>query len=182
MTLSAYETSIGTLSVVVRRQQSQPNQPDSRSPSQIEEEEVTTSVSLVSRSSPGQRRVKAEVKVRQTYSCNGVFSAIPHFLVSNVLPAGSPVFSIVQQGRLREFQDLLREGKASLRDQDEYGASLLFVSTLVCPSDIRYTVSNSTVQYANRQPEMCRYLIQSGADVDHVASHRGVNNLRDDEV
>jgi hypothetical protein len=52
-------------------------------------------------------------------------------LVNNVLPAASPVFSIVRNGQLKEFQTLLREGKASLRDQDEFGASLLFVSTLV---------------------------------------------------
>jgi hypothetical protein len=94
-----------------------------------EEEEVTTSVSLVSKLQvTSHARHAIMVNIRQTHSYDGVFSSIPHFMVYNVLPADSPVFSIVRRGRLREFQALLREGKASLRDQDEYGAPLLFVS------------------------------------------------------
>ncbi len=87
---------------------------------------MTTSVSLV----PGRSQARHAIRldIRQAHSHDGFYSAIPHLLVYNVLPADSPVFSIVRDGRLREFQALLRDGKASLRDQDEYGASLLFVS------------------------------------------------------
>ena len=98
---------------------------------------MTTSVTLTSGRSKAWRAMRLDM--RQTHSHNGVFSAIPHLLVYNVLPADSPVFSIVQDGQLREFQALLREGKASLRDQDEYGASLLFVSL---PSYHHHEVAN----------------------------------------
>lgn len=93
-----------------------------------DEEELTTSVSLISKRLGSQARHAISVNIRQTHNYDGIFSAIPHFMVYNVLPAGSPVFSVVRAGRVRDFQALLREGKASLRDQDEYGAPLLFVS------------------------------------------------------
>ena len=155
-----------SLSVLTRRTSLQPR---SGSPADMEEEEVTTSVTLTSGRSQARRAMKLDI--RQTHSHDGVFSAIPHLLVYNVLPADSPVFSIVQGGRLREFQALLREGKASLRDQDEYGASLLFVSL---PFYRHCEIANRIAQYANKQPEMCRYLIQSGADVNHVANRQGI--------
>ncbi len=60
---------------------------------------------------------------------DGGFLGIIHLAVNNVLPVRSPVFKLVQQGRMDEFQEMLRDRKASLRDHDEYGASLLFVST-----------------------------------------------------
>ncbi len=154
-----------SLSVLTRRTSLQSR---SESPAEMEEE-VTTSVTLTSGRSQARRAMRLDM--RQTHSHDGVFSAIPHLLVYNVLPADSPVFSIVQGGRLREFQALLREGKASLRDQDEYGAPLLFVSL----SFYRHCeIANRIAQYANKQPEMCRYLIQSGADVNYVANHQGI--------
>ncbi len=134
--ISASETSVGTLSVTSRtrsrktQQLSRLYQPGLQDHTQTEEEEeVTTSVSLVLKHSQVRRAFK--VHIRQTYRDDGIFSGIPHLSVHNVLPMNSPVFEIVQQGRLREFQVLLREGKVSLRDQDEYGASLLFVSVLL---------------------------------------------------
>ncbi|KAK0722619.1 hypothetical protein B0T26DRAFT_749992 [Lasiosphaeria miniovina] len=48
--------------------------------------------------------------------------------VVNVLPIGSPVFTLVEQGRLVQFKEMLMRGEASLRDQDEFGVSLLFES------------------------------------------------------
>jgi hypothetical protein len=135
-TLSSHQISKGTsISVVSRRrarriqQLSHLMQSHPGSLAEMEEKEVTTSISLVSILSQPRHAIK--VNIRQTHSDDGMFSAIPQLLVYNVLPANSPVFSIVQQGRLREFQALLCEGKASLRDQDEHGASLLFVSVPV---------------------------------------------------
>ena len=90
---------------------------------------MTTSVRLVSRLSQAQRAIN--IKTRQTYTYKGVFSAIPTLWVYNVLAMDSPVFRIVREGRLKEFQALLREGKASLRDQDENGTPLLHVSAFV---------------------------------------------------
>ena len=169
--VSASETSFGMLSVTsrTRSQRTQQLSPVYQSglqgQTQTEEEEVTTSVSLILRHSQVRRAFK--IHIRQTYRDDGILSGIPHLSVHNVLPMNSPVFEIVQRGRLREFQVLLREGKVSLRDQDEYGASLLMVRNMLLLTSVP-SLSHS-FQYANEQPEMCRYLIESGADVDHVA-------------
>ncbi|KAK0753239.1 ankyrin repeat-containing domain protein [Schizothecium vesticola] len=45
--------------------------------------------------------------------------------------------------------EMLMRGEASLRDQDEHGASLIF--------------------YASKRPDMCRFLLQNGADVERFA-------------
>jgi len=131
--LSVYNTEMGSLLVLSRktlRSQGplESGQPESQGLRQLEEEDMT-SITVVSGLFQARRTVK--LSTCQTHTDNGVFSAIPQLLVYNILPAHSPVFSIVREGRLKEFQALLREGKASLRDQDEYGASLLFVSVFV---------------------------------------------------
>ncbi len=51
--------------------------------------------------------------------------------VCRVQPAGSPIFRLVREGRLQELRKMLQRGKASLRDHDENGRSLLFVSNLL---------------------------------------------------
>ncbi|KAI0188663.1 hypothetical protein EV127DRAFT_433990 [Xylaria flabelliformis] len=87
--------------------------------------------------------------IRQGYAGESISS----LAVNRVLPASSPVFKVVLSGQLHTLQDMLRRGEASLRDHDEYGASLLF--------------------YSIYQPEMCRFLLSKGLDVDHVASIQG---------
>ncbi|KAI1213181.1 ankyrin [Annulohypoxylon truncatum] len=79
----------------------------------------------------------------------GAISSISRLSVNRVLPYGSRVFKVVEDGDLRELQRMLQNGKASLRDHDEYGASLLFYSML--------------------QPQMCKFLVEKGLDVDHVS-------------
>ncbi|KAI0857819.1 ankyrin repeat-containing domain protein [Xylaria cubensis] len=81
---------------------------------------------------------------------------ISRLAVNRVLPLGSRVFTVVRNGRLQELQAMLREGKATLRDHDEYGASLLFYAAY------------------SRQVEMCKFLLENGADVDHVSSAHGL--------
>ncbi|KAI3324204.1 hypothetical protein HD806DRAFT_494427 [Xylariaceae sp. AK1471] len=88
---------------------------------------------------------------------NSSVASISRLMVNRVLPAKSWVFQLVREGRLQELQELLKNGEASLRDHDEYGASLLF--------------------YATQQPEMCKFLIDSGLDVDHVAEDTGINGF-----
>ena len=148
-TLRTYETSTATISTLSSRRLRQRQEPPQPGKSKIkgrgrlreeeeeedEEMEVTTSVSLVSRRREARHGVK--ISIRQTHGYGGVFLSIPHLLIHNVLPASAPVFSIVREGRLDEFKALLQEGKASLRDHDEYGGSLLFVS--VCFSIALHT-------------------------------------------
>lgn len=73
------------------------------------------------------------VTTSQGVRWNGSFSPIPRLDVNRVLPDDSLVFRLVREGRLRALQNLLREGKASLKDHDELGNSLIIVSVGVCP-------------------------------------------------
>ncbi|KAI1500270.1 hypothetical protein F5X99DRAFT_387019 [Biscogniauxia marginata] len=83
-------------------------------------------------------------------------ASVSRLMVNRVLPAGSLVFELVREGKLQELQEMLKNGDASLRDHDEYGASLL--------------------SYSMQQPEMCKFLVDSGIDVDHAAYDNGVRN------
>ena len=89
-------------------------------------EEVTTRISFIpSRQKTPQQMFR--ITTCQYFTDNGTFSSIPHLEVNRVLPAGSLVFLIVEEGRLDDFIALLKDGYASVRDHDEYGASLLHV-------------------------------------------------------
>jgi hypothetical protein len=58
------------------------------------------------------------IVTQQYHGFQGTFNAIPRLAVNNILPLGSPIFKLVQQGRMVELQSMLRLGKASLRDHD----------------------------------------------------------------
>ncbi|XEU95282.1 hypothetical protein FSHL1_000566 [Fusarium sambucinum] len=89
----------------------------------------------------------------------GSISSISRLQVNKVLPSNSPVFHLVAQGNMQGLSQMLQNGEASLRDHDENGASLLF--------------------YSMKQPEMCKFLIEEGLDVDHVSfKSRSLPNLR----
>ncbi len=87
-------------------------------------EDLTVKVTCFPRNSTG-RMFKATI-TQQTVR-NGFFSSIPQLQVNLVLACDSLVFQLVREGRLAEFEALLWEGKASLRDHDERGNSLLAV-------------------------------------------------------
>ncbi|KAF5990597.1 hypothetical protein FBULB1_75 [Fusarium bulbicola] len=80
--------------------------------------------------------------------------SIPRISVCRIVPNDSPVFTLVKQGSLKEFTAMLQEGKASLRDHDEQGMPLLHYA-------------------ATASVEMCKFLIESGADVDEMGEHTG---------
>lgn len=76
--------------------------------------------------------------VRQQTLRHGGFFSIPRLQANFVLPSDSLVFQLVQEGRLAEFEALLRQGKASLRDHDELGNSLLAVSLIAPPASFLF--------------------------------------------
>ncbi|RWA07939.1 hypothetical protein EKO27_g7150 [Xylaria grammica] len=94
---------------------------------------------------------------------SGPAPPISRLAVNRVLPAGSRVFNVVEKGLLQELQAMLRNNEATLRDHDEYGASLLFYAIY------------------GQKTEMCRFLLENGADIDHVASTRGLAWGRTDD-
>lgn len=140
-------------------------------------EDFITSITIIP---SAQMKIKQMFKLttRRSDERHGVFVSIPVLCVNNILPAGSPVFSIVQEGRLDEFMALLRDGGASIRDHDEYGASLLHVSGLVLTAQCHMvtsadglpqvrshgvTASYVSVSYRIRgRHGLCRALVWSG--------------------
>lgn len=97
--------------------------------------------------------------------------SIPRISVCRIIPNDSPVFDLVKRGLLDDFRNLLQEGKASLRDHDEQGMPLLHVCLLCIPSS---TLKLILCQYAaTASVEMCKFLIQSGADVDEMGENTG---------
>jgi hypothetical protein len=60
----------------------------------------------------------------------GSTTPYPSLIVSPVVPRGSDVFASVAEGDISKLERLFREGKASPRDCDPEGRSLLGVSSL----------------------------------------------------
>ncbi len=116
-----------------------------------------------------------EATSKQRMVWNGTFSSIPRLQANRVLPNNSLVFQLVRAGRIADFEALLREGKASLRDHDEWGNSLLVVSTNLIFQPIIFTLEGVTKGDTNlplqmavteSQPQMCRFLLSNHADVE----------------
>ncbi|RSL60928.1 hypothetical protein CEP53_005296 [Fusarium sp. AF-6] len=86
-------------------------------------------------------------------------SSISRLQVHRVLPAGSLVFELVRRGDIQGLKEMLQDGKASLRDHDEYGASLLFSSQKFAEED-----PTTVPDYVLREFEAIGYLMREGAD------------------
>ncbi|KAK1759805.1 hypothetical protein QBC47DRAFT_116439 [Echria macrotheca] len=129
----------GTLTLVMNTRKRRPT------PQEGEVEDFVANVTFVPFNYDRLHMVSACINQRGMFS--GIRLQIPRLDVNRLLSSQSLVFTLVRQGRMEEFQALLASGKASLRDHDEVGAPLLF--------------------YATRQPEMCRFLLEKGADVDY---------------
>ncbi|KAM5354570.1 hypothetical protein ACJ41O_001217 [Fusarium nematophilum] len=94
------------------------------------------------------------VSVSQGQLFDRSIQSIPRISICPILPNDSLVFRLVQQGQLDDFRILLNQGKASLRDHDEQGMPLL-----------HYAATGSV--------DMCKFLLESGADVDEMGEHSG---------
>ncbi|KAI1126976.1 hypothetical protein F5Y10DRAFT_293223 [Nemania abortiva] len=99
--------------------------------------------------------IALQIEVNQCLLADGIFSSIPRLSVGNIVPNTSLVFEVAQAGTVRELEDLFASGKASIRDHDETGRSLL-----------HHSVTN---------PQVCHYLVKSGLDVDEVC-HGGTES------
>ncbi|KAH8673392.1 hypothetical protein BX600DRAFT_433023 [Xylariales sp. PMI_506] len=95
----------------------------------------------------------------------GVSCSISQLAINPIIPSGSPVFDLVRRGNVQELRKMLQRGEASLKDHDEFGASLLM---LLIPKEL--------VKYSTRQPEMCKFLLESGLDVDLMGGSQAVEN------
>ena len=132
----SYGIGIGSLVMAVRGRSSGPDRAQTGSGCEattvedllMMDEEIMASVSLIPALQQSTKMVTiAEMQYRVG---QGTFISVPRLCVNNIRPASSPVFEAVAKGRMDEFLAILRSGQASLRDHDEYGASLLMVRNL----------------------------------------------------
>jgi hypothetical protein len=131
-------------------------------------DEQATCVTYLPRYNQQKFMIKANWHITKNW-LTGKVSSISHLAINCVLPIGSAVFEVVDNGQLRELQEMLQTGQASLRDHDEEGRSLLFVRSHIPPLQL-LDISKLTkhiLQYATREPAMCKFLIEKGLDVNH---------------
>ncbi|KAH7088968.1 hypothetical protein FB567DRAFT_591081 [Paraphoma chrysanthemicola] len=105
----------------------------------------------------------AKVRITQTFGERAFITAYIHYIqgpdglqtlnpvisVGRTLPLDSLIFEVVEDGDVDQLRHLLAERRFSLRDRDTNGTPLL--------------------HYAMYQPEMCRFLVENGADIDELA-------------
>ncbi|KAL8794401.1 MAG: hypothetical protein Q9195_002988 [Heterodermia aff. obscurata] len=96
------------------------------------------------------RRTQIAVFLQQRMLHEGSFLYRPLLSISALLPSNSEVFRLVSWGDVPGLVELLSSRDACLNDRDLMGRSLL----------------NYSISY--RQPKMCEYLIDQGADPDFV--------------
>lgn len=126
-TLCEFDTDIGTLTFTMNKRQRSTNYlhitNDKKS-------DYTLSLSFLPKKASQLHMFV--ISTLQQQLTNQSISCASKLVVNRVLPCDSKVFKIVKEGKLQEFRELLSNGMgaATLRDYDEYGSSLLFVS---CP-------------------------------------------------
>ncbi|KAI5460100.1 hypothetical protein BGZ63DRAFT_389506 [Mariannaea sp. PMI_226] len=125
-------------------------------PENYMEEDKETSTCYDLYITPKHVALTMKLTVEEQYNGISTIIKIPTLEINRIVPSDSPVFELVEKGKVLELQQLLISGRASLRDHDKYGASLL--------------------QYAshNHQTSMCQFLIAHGADIDHFAPIRSI--------
>jgi hypothetical protein len=75
-------------------------------------------------------RAKILARFEQNMDFFGFNVMNPTIMLHNIVPDDSEIFSAIKSGDLHQLVALLKDGKASLRDCDADGRSLLSVSTL----------------------------------------------------
>ncbi|OAG43241.1 hypothetical protein AYO21_02527 [Fonsecaea monophora] len=93
--------------------------------------------------------------LHQIQSDNGFYSLNPVVSIGRIVPTGSAIFEIVSRGDVEGLRRLLALGEGSLRDRDPRGTPLL-----------HYAAAGAKT---TTHGDMCKFLIQHGADVDEMA-------------
>lgn len=63
---------------------------------------------------------------------SGYVASVSYLALNPVISHTAKIFDVVSRGDLQQLRQMLRDGEASLRDTDEQGWSLLFVSSKFC--------------------------------------------------
>ncbi|KAL8415083.1 hypothetical protein RB594_006062 [Gaeumannomyces avenae] len=120
--------------------------------------EVRSEIAIRSRynESTGGFILKASVVEALNY-CSGARAVLaPMVAVHRIVSSYSDVFQSIRDGRLDKLISLISDGKASLKDRDESGASLLHYACAVNSADI------------------CKFLLEHGADPNDEANTKEI--------
>ncbi|KAI0965356.1 hypothetical protein F4678DRAFT_334858 [Xylaria arbuscula] len=111
-----------------------------------ENNEMVTSIRIIFKQ--GESTSALLFEVNQYPLPDGSSSSIPRLSVMNIISRHSLVFQVAQTGSVQDLMKLFASGQANIRDHDENGWSLL-----------HHSLNNEV---------MCRFLVESGLDVDEV--------------
>lgn len=109
------------------------------------------------------------VTFQQNMSYTGSFLRKPILSVSVLLPEDAEPFQLIEAGDLKGLLKSLSLKKSRLTDRDVQGRCLLNVSILGLLVSFTIQVTQCE-QYAINfmKPDICRFLVDEGADVDFV--------------
>jgi hypothetical protein len=127
------ETHHGSLAInknTWRRSQSEQPRPKTSSAIFWSKENNTEITLLIRGRASSGMLLKAGVREVFSPQWRGRFTLVPSISLYRSIPSHSEVFRCIRTGSLDQLIQLLNKGKASLRDRDEAGASLLHVSDL----------------------------------------------------
>jgi hypothetical protein len=129
-TLQTFETDSATITVVCVNQE-----PKSLRGANVNRERVVALFAACTTILPKALAFKSKIcaSFLQKATENGSFSLRPTLDFCPVVPADSEVFGVVSNGDLEGLQRLLRDGKASTKDCDPEGRSLLSVQLQLLP-------------------------------------------------
>jgi len=124
-----YDTKSGILTVNTNKKRRLPGARSSQREHSIykrELEDFTATISFMPRNT--RQKFMISASIQQGEFSTGSISVMPNLSANPILPVDSLIFTVVKQGRMEEFMQLLQEGRASVRDRDEHGTPLLHVS------------------------------------------------------
>lgn len=169
----AFDITGGTLTITGIKRRFVAFSDDDNAPSEMKDDFIATMSFMPKRSTSNK---VFSLSVQCCTHSSGSSSSIPRFSVNFIRPVESPVFQLVHEGHMQEFLQMLQSGTASVRDHDEYGASLLHVGTSIFRVLLFHYVfpgiltDDSPIKYAayGEQPKMLKFLVDHGLDVNYV--------------
>lgn len=85
-----------------------------------------------------------QIQVQQYQAPFGSISLPPKIMANNIVSSDSILFQVAERGSVEELQRLFATGEASLRDCNENGASLLYVSVTNTP-EMKYLLNDESM-------------------------------------
>lgn len=118
------------------------------------------------------RRRKITASFRQYIMYQSTVLLKPVLSFASVIPNDAQVWDYIQTDDVTNLQRLLENGLSALSDCDSGGRSLLAVSATPTTFSMNGTNLSKHAVYHSR-PNVTKFLIEHGLDIDEVVSNRG---------